>query len=69
MGVSYREIDYEQGEQQAYVDHNVPLLTSDQQDVYDCFYMMYRNEGGMVFLDAPGGTGKVFLISKILIRR
>ena len=32
-----REIDYDRGEQQVYVDHNVPLLTADQQDVYDCF--------------------------------
>ena len=28
-----REIDYDQGEQQAYVDHNVPLLTADQQNM------------------------------------
>ena len=44
-----REIYYDQGEQQAYVDHNVSLLTADQQDVYDYFCMIDRNEGGMVF--------------------
>ena len=67
--VYQREIDYDQGEQRAYVERNVPLLTTDQQDVYDCFCSMIdRNEGGMVFLDAPGGTGKTFLINLILAK-
>ena len=67
--VYQREIDYDQGEQRAYVECNVPLLTTDQQDVYDCFCSMIdRNEGGMVFLDAPGGTGKTFLINLILAK-
>ena len=67
--VYLREIDYDQGEQQTYVECNVPLLTTDQQDVYDCFCSMIdKNEGGMVFLDAPGGTGKTFLINLILAK-
>ena len=50
-----REIDYNPEEQQAYVNRNVPLLTADQQDVYDTFCSMIdRDEGGMLFLDAPG---------------
>ena len=58
-----REVDYDQGEQQAYIEHNLPMLTSDQQEVYNCFCSMIDdNEGGMLFLDAPGGTGKTFLI-------
>ena len=28
--VYHREIDYNQGEQQAYVEHNLPMLTADQ---------------------------------------
>ena len=64
-----REIDYDQGEQQAYVEHNVPMLTSDQREVYDCFCSMIDgDEGGMLFLDAPGGTGKTFLINLILAK-
>ena len=62
-------LDYDQGEQQAYVEHNAPLLTADQQKVYDCFCSMIdRYEGGMLFLDAPGGTGKTFLINLILAK-
>ena len=64
-----REIDYDQGEQQAYVDHNTALLTADQREVYEYFCSMVdRNEGGMLFLDAPGGTGKTFLINLILAK-
>ena len=64
-----REIDYHQGEQRTYVEYNVPLLTTDQSDVYDCFCSMINsNEGGMLFLDAPGGTGKTFLINLILAK-
>ena len=62
--VYHREIDYDQGKQQAYVEHNVPLLTADQREVYDSFCSMIEsNEDGMLFLDAPGGTGKTFLIN------
>jgi len=47
----------------------VALLTTDQQQVYDYFCAMVdRNEGGILFLDAPGGTGKTFLINLILAK-
>ena len=64
-----REIDYDQAEQQAFVEQNVPLLRADQRQVYDCFCSMIDgDEGGMLFLDAPGGTGKTFLINLILAK-
>ena len=67
--VYHREIDYDQGEQQANVEHNLPMLTADQREVYNCFCSMIDgNEGGMLFLDAPGGTGKTFLINLILAK-
>ena len=37
--VYHREIDYNQGEQQAYVEHNLPMLMADQREVYDCFFL------------------------------
>ena len=50
--VYHREIDYDQAEQQAFVEQNVPLLTADQRQVYDCFSSMIDgDEGGMLFLD------------------
>ena len=61
-----REISYNQGEQQ---EHNTALLTADQCNVYDYFCSMIdRNEGGVLFLNAPGGTGKTFLINLILAK-
>ena len=45
------------------------MLTADQREVYDCFCSMIdSNEGGMLFLDAPGGTDKTFLINLILAK-
>ena len=67
--VYHREIVYNQGEQWEYVEHNVPLLTADQREVYDSFCSLIGdNEGGMLFLDAPGGTGKTFLINLLLAK-
>ena len=64
-----REINYDRGEQQAYVEHNAALLTVDQHYMYDSFCSMVdRNQGGALFLDAPGGTGKTFLINLILAK-
>ena len=64
-----REIDYDRGEQQAYVEQHAALLTSDQREVYDYFCSMVdANQGGILFLDAPGGTGKTFLINLILAK-
>jgi len=58
---------YDQRGQQAYVDCNAALLTVDQHDVYENFCSLVdRNEGGVLFLDAPGGTGRIFLINLIL---
>ena len=65
------KISYDRGEQQAYVyvECNAALLTADQRNVYDCFCSMVdRNEGGVLFLDAPGGIGKTFLINLILAK-
>ena len=37
-----REVDYDQGEQQAYVERNLSMLTADQREVYDCFCTVAR---------------------------
>ena len=67
--VYHREINYDQGEQCTYVELNLPLLTSDQREVIDCFCSMIDgDEGGILFLDSPGGTGKTFLINLILAK-
>ena len=60
------EIEYYRGEQQAYVEQHAALLTFDQREVYDYFCSMVdAYQGGILFLDAPGGAGKTFLINLI----
>ena len=64
-----REVNYSIVEQEAFVQCNEPLLTSDQRDVYKYFCgIIEQGEGGIVFVDAPGGTGKTFLINVILAK-
>ena len=40
------EIDYNQGEQEAYVKCDLLLLTTDQREVYDCFCSMIDGDEG-----------------------
>lgn len=50
-----------------FVTENVPKLLREQQTVYK--YIMQKiqeKSGGIVFLDAPGGTGKTFLLNLIV---
>jgi len=45
----------------------VPLLNEQQKQVYETLMQAVdNNTGGLFFLDAPGGTGKTFVISLIL---
>ncbi|XP_055920291.1 uncharacterized protein LOC129951943 [Eupeodes corollae] len=49
------------------VQTNVPLLNLKQREVYDTLINAINDgNGGLFFLDAPGGTGKTFLMSLIL---
>lgn len=62
-----REQQYHANELQTFVNLNVPKLNDHQKHVYDTIMQAVQNEvGGLYFLDAPGGTGKTFVISLIL---
>ncbi|XP_060864364.1 uncharacterized protein LOC132940673 [Metopolophium dirhodum] len=62
-----REKNYDLDEQAEIVRKNVPLLNSEQKNVYDSLMKVVDDgTGGIYFLDAPGGTGKTFIISLIL---
>ncbi|KAI6647770.1 hypothetical protein LOD99_8485 [Oopsacas minuta] len=48
---------------------NEPLLTPDQAAAYHTVInKVLAKSGGIIFLDAPGGTGKTFLINLILAK-
>ncbi len=65
-----------QKEQQYYIEAlaetvrtNVPQLNQQQEIAYDTLIKAVNSgSGGIYFLDAPGGTGKTFLISLLLAR-
>jgi hypothetical protein len=66
-----RELDRERAYNtitlQQQVQTNVPLLNEQQKNAYDLLMKAVDDgNGGLFFLDAPGGTGKTFLISLIL---
>ncbi|GBO22842.1 hypothetical protein AVEN_215854-1 [Araneus ventricosus] len=46
---------------------NNPLLTDDQRKTYDhIMECINKEKGSIIFLDAPGGVGKTFLINLLL---
>lgn len=62
-----RETGYDVNDLQAFVNSNVPKLNGQQKHVYETIMQAVQNNvGGLYFLDAPGGTGKTFVISLIL---
>ncbi|XP_003741051.1 uncharacterized protein LOC100901484 [Galendromus occidentalis] len=62
-----RGSDLDVGALAEFVETNVPLLLPEQLTAYKTIMSAIANRtGGLFFLDAPGGTGKTFLISLIL---
>lgn len=63
----HREQQYDPNELQTFVNLNLPKLNDRQRNVYETIMQaVQNNDGGLYFLDAPGGTGKTFVISLIL---
>ncbi|XP_053968864.1 ATP-dependent DNA helicase PIF4-like [Anastrepha ludens] len=62
-----REQQFDRDELCALVQTYTPQLNDQQKDAYDkVMQAVNNNTDGLYFLDAPGGTGKTFLISLIL---
>ena len=59
------QTNFDFDELQAYVDENEPKLTEEQRLIYE--YCLNK-EGGITNIDAPGGTGKTFLIKLLLAK-
>uniref|UniRef100_A0A1B6ERN4 ATP-dependent DNA helicase n=1 Tax=Cuerna arida TaxID=1464854 RepID=A0A1B6ERN4_9HEMI len=61
------ELEYNSRELEQLIQTNVPLLNSQQKEVYSTLIKAISDgNGGLLFLDAPGGTVKTFLMSLIL---
>ncbi|XP_067129653.1 uncharacterized protein [Centruroides vittatus] len=62
-----RETHFDVDDLGTFVETNLPKLVSEQRVVYDTIMQAITYQrGGLYFIDAPGGTGKTFLISLIL---
>ena len=62
------ERNYDTDELSAYIQENEPKLVQNQKEAFDQITRTVLGQrGGMfLFLDAPGGTGKTFLINLLL---
>ena len=64
-----RETSYDVKELNAYITANEPLLVPDQRAAYNAILdLIKKKAGGIKFLDAPGGTGKTFVINLLLAK-
>ncbi|GFX01509.1 ATP-dependent DNA helicase [Trichonephila clavipes] len=62
-----REKHYDSDELGTFVRTNLPQLILEQRIAYDrIMRAITEQSGGLFFIDAPGGTGKTFLLSLIL---
>jgi hypothetical protein len=64
----FREVDYDQELLVTETDNLQQQLTDDQREVYNSFLELLEqgsiNNCNIIFLDAPGGTGKSFVINQ-----
>lgn len=64
-----RETSYDVEQLDKYVAANEPLLATDQRAAYNGILDQVRRKAGrIVFLDAPGGTGKTFVNNLLLAK-
>uniref|UniRef100_A0A8D8T3L0 ATP-dependent DNA helicase n=1 Tax=Cacopsylla melanoneura TaxID=428564 RepID=A0A8D8T3L0_9HEMI len=62
-----RETQYDHNAMRETIEKDLPLLNQQQKYAYDKLMKVVNDgSGGIYFLDAPGGTGKTFLITLIL---
>ncbi|XP_050065265.1 zinc finger MYM-type protein 1-like [Aphis gossypii] len=63
------ETSYDYGMLSNYIHENEPKLTNDQQVFYNTILeSVLQDTGELIFLDAPGGTGKTFMLNLLLAK-
>nr|XP_042898738.1 uncharacterized protein LOC107440395 [Parasteatoda tepidariorum] len=64
-----RATNYNTDEMTSYIDSNEPNLVQDQKEALEkILFAVFNDVGGIFFVDAPGGTGKTYLINLILAK-
>ncbi|KAK3743358.1 hypothetical protein RRG08_061294 [Elysia crispata] len=65
----FRERNYNVAELTESIETNVPRLVADQRYAFDrIMSTVHEGRGGIFFLDAPGGTGKTFILNLLFAR-
>ena len=63
----FRETNYNTDTLAKFVSDNEPLLVQDQSNAYQLISeVVQEGSGGIFLLDAPGGTGKTFVLNLLL---
>lgn len=63
-----RETHFDSDELGTFVQTNFPQLVPEQRIAYDRIMRAFTQQsGGLFFIDAPGSTGKTFLLSLIVV--
>jgi hypothetical protein len=63
----YRETHYNKEELKFDIDQKEPMLLPEQRLIYkEILQSVLENQEGIFFIDAPGGTGKTFLLNLLL---
>ncbi|XP_065209902.1 uncharacterized protein LOC135838199 [Planococcus citri] len=64
-----REVNYDVNAMNEYVRKFEPMLNEDQKNVYSAVLKsVLQNEKSVFYLDAPGGTGKTFIMNLLLAK-
>ena len=64
-----RETSYDIDSLTRFIEENVPKLLPDQQVAYTTITeQVTQKQGGLYFLEAPGGTGKTFVTNLVLAK-
>ncbi|XP_045537593.1 uncharacterized protein LOC123721796 [Papilio machaon] len=62
-----RELDYDTVSLRQQISEARPLLNSEQKIIFNTIIQkVASDQGGLFFLDVPGGTGKTFLLNSLL---
>ena len=65
----FKDRNYNVAELTELIETNVPRLVADQRYAFDSVMStVHEGRGGIFFLDAPGGTGKTFILNLLLAR-
>lgn len=69
LSILLQETSYNCIEEQKFLEENLPSLNADQSKIYTkIIEKLHNQESGIIFVDAPGGTGKTYLLNLILAR-